>query len=82
MKYKPEIMLKRGLNKNTGYCQLSACGKVLVPRANESKYNFAKRKTCNRTCGALYLKENNLGHYAIDSKVYFTKQNIAAAFNP
>jgi hypothetical protein len=63
-------------------CLYTKCRKILKQREGEHDYFFKKRKTCNRTCGALYLKENSLGHFAIDSKVYFTKQNIAAAFNP
>ena len=63
-------------------CLYTKCHKILTQNKGEANYFFNKRKTCNRTCGALYLKENRLGHYAIDSKVYFTKQHIAEAFNP
>ena len=34
------------------YCANERCGKKLVQREDEVNYNFIKRTTCNKSCGA------------------------------
>lgn len=42
------------------------CGKKLVMRDNESKWNFEKRFLCNTYCSVEYRKKNKIGFYGYD----------------
>ena len=44
-------------------CQYSKCRKKLVPRANEGKFAFATRKTCNAVYRINYMRETGKGFF-------------------
>jgi hypothetical protein len=43
------------------YCAYQKCKKLLVKRADETKQNWGRRKTCDKQCAALHRQEELKG---------------------